>query len=46
LRDVNLASASMETLEQVEQLKPKSLKTVLSDWENCKRRLETKRVPQ
>ena len=46
LREVNLISASMESLEQIEQLKPKALRTVLDDWANCKRRLDLKKVPQ
>ena len=46
LRDVSLASASIESLEQLEQVKPKSLHTVINDWDNCKRRLDSKRVPQ
>jgi recombination protein RecT len=41
LRDVNLANKSVETLEQCT---PKALSTVLDDWDNCKRRLNAKKV--
>jgi recombination protein RecT len=41
LRDVKLIGASVESLAQCP---PRALSTVLEDWDNCKRRLDSKRV--
>jgi hypothetical protein len=42
LREVKLIGPSVELLEQCP---PKALTTVIDDWANCKRRLDTKKVP-
>lgn len=42
LRDVKLIGAGVESLEQCP---PRALSTVLEDWANCKRRLDSKKVP-
>jgi hypothetical protein len=43
LRDVKKIGAKVEMLEQCP---PDTLSLVLDDWENCKLRLDSKRVPQ
>jgi recombination protein RecT len=43
LRDVRFRGCA--NAESLEQCPPDAMTTVLADWENCKRRLDSKRVP-
>ena len=44
LRDPSIKLAG-QNVESLEQCTPKALTTVIKDWDNCKRRLDLKKVP-